>query len=65
LTGVLGGSVFALVAALAITLELAAQRRRHRHVSLVEVFRWLRRHALMRWALLVSWGFVGWHLFVQ
>jgi hypothetical protein len=64
-TVVIGVSVFALIAFGVIGLEWLAQRAGHPHASMTELGRWLRSHRLMRWALLVSWGFTGWHFFVQ
>ncbi len=57
--------MFALIAVGVIGLEGHARRRGHPHATLTDVGRWLRSHPVMRWALLVSWGFVGWHFFVQ
>ena len=60
-----GVAVFALIAVGVIGLEGRARRGGHPHATLTEVGRWLRSHRVMRWALLISWGFVGWHFFVQ
>lgn len=65
MTGAIGVAVFAAIAGAALALELTARRRWHGHVPLPAVMRWLRRHPVMRWALLVAWGFVGWHFFVR
>ena len=65
MTAVLGFSVFGLIAAGTLTLEGAARRAGHPLATMTEVGRWLRRHRVMRWALLVSWAFTGWHFFVR
>jgi hypothetical protein len=65
MTAVVGVMVFAFIALGVIGLESHARRRGHPQATMTDVGRWLRGHPVMRWALLVSWGFVGWHFFVQ
>jgi len=65
MTAPIGLAVFALIAVGVIGLEGRARRGAHPRATLTEMFRWLRSHRVMRWALLISWAFVGWHFFVQ
>ncbi|HEX2384780.1 MAG TPA: hypothetical protein VHI95_19200 [Acidimicrobiales bacterium] len=65
MTATIGVAVFALIAVGVVGLEAVARRSGHPHATMTEVGRWLRSHRVMRWALLISWGFVGWHFFVQ
>jgi hypothetical protein len=65
MSAVLGVTVFALIALAVIGLEARARHAGHPHATMTEVGRWLRSHRVLRWALLVSWAFTGWHFFVQ
>jgi len=60
-----GVAVFAVVLLGVAALELLARRGRRGHATMADMGRWLRGHPLMRWALLGSWAFTGWHFFVR
>jgi len=65
MTSAVGFAVFAVIGVLALALDTLGRLRLAEHASLRDVGRWLRRHPYLRWTLLLSWGFVGWHFFVQ
>jgi len=65
MTFAMGVAVFALVLGAVPVLDGFARRGWRHHATLADMGRWLRRHPFMRWALLASWAFTGWHFFVR
>lgn len=60
-----GYTVYAVIAAMAVSWAVFTYVRRPRYATLDAVVARLMHHPVLRWVVWALWAFIGWHLFVR
>jgi Family of unknown function (DUF6186) len=63
--GRIGEALYLLIGLIAVALGVAHLRRPEWVSSPLAALRWLQRRSAGRWAVLLAWWWLGWHLFVR